>query len=194
MPFIGRVAYIVLGWFILPFVLLYAVSKNLKHLPKPFYYWDNEEDGFYGDKRRHWDTDGDGVKDDGWYENYLNIEYDSLSFFGKWWHCYRWCALRNPAWNLRYHPWIGKDLRDVTYRYTGNTYEHNYGSGKRTKKWYTLYLDNGGKANYRLIPITKNKSLQIRWGWKVYPYLDFKNLPKYKTHSVYVISFRRKNF
>ena len=175
--FIYRIIYNIIGKLILFPVVIYSVYKHKANLPKWAFYFDNAEDGFTGNKR-------------GWYDNYLDIKVADLSLFKQSWLAYRWCAIRNPAWNLRFHPKISIDVSSSVLEFKGNTRSHDY---KKGRQWYDIVIDDKYKSHFRLYPLTKIKSLYIRWGWKIYPefYKSIPpSLPKYKKRSVWTISIR----
>ena len=67
--FLVRYLYILLGYFILIPVVGYAEFFRMADLPKLFFYFSNEEDGYHGNKalRKY-----RGYK--GFYEHYLGVE------------------------------------------------------------------------------------------------------------------------
>ena len=92
MGFLLRILYILWGKIIMLPVCYYCICNSMDKLPEFFYYFDNEEDGYNGDKR-------------GWYSGYLDKDISTLSNIKRSWYAYRWSAWRNPCWNLRYHPY-----------------------------------------------------------------------------------------
>lgn len=183
MSFLLRILYILWGFIILFPVCFYSIGKN--SLPKFFYYYDNEEDGFTGNKRV-WNWGGVG-EPRGWYDDYLGIEIAKLSRLKQAWYAYKWSAFRNPAWNLRFHPYISIPITDDTVMtIKGNTVKHDWKAGKQ---WYDVVTDGKYNSHFRLIPIGTNKSLYLRWGWKIYP--EFAgNVPDNKGRSIQAISIR----
>lgn len=165
----------VIGWFILLPLIAYCKHKGLKKLPQWAFTWDNEEDGYDGLKGRFWK----------WY---LGTKGKTPNL----WTAYWWCAFRNPCWNLRYHKWasISVKIADVSIEHTGNTNHHDYVKGYQ---WYDTVINGKYKSHFRLIPVTSDKSLYLRWGWKIYPsyYVSgLKEVPKYKDRSVWALSIR----
>lgn len=181
MGFLLRALYILWGFIILFPVCFYSIGK--KNLPKLFYYYDNEEDGFTGNKRVMFGPN----HDKGWFDDYLGIESSKLSRFKQAYYAYKWSAMRNPAWNLRFHPLICIIINNKTvFDIEGNTVKHDWKPGKQ---WYNCVIDKKYKSYFRLIPLTKTKSLYLRWGWKVYP--EFAgNIPDNKGRSIQAISIR----
>ena len=188
MKFLLSLLYKLWGVVILFPVVLYSKYKGYSNLPKLFYVYDNEEDGYDGNKRKQWyskyGTQGAKL---GWYDGYLGIDSSKMSTTMRTWYAYRWCALRNPAWNLRYHKYISINANKVKYDITGNTKSHDW---KRGYQWYDVLIDNKYESHFRLIPLTKYKSLYVRWGWKIYPEFYGKELPKYKRRSLQTITLR----
>ena len=175
--FIYRIFYNLIGKIILFPVVFYSLYNNKTNLPNWAFYFDNAEDGFTGNKR-------------GWYDNYLTVTASGLGIFKQSWLAYRWCAVRNPAWNLRFHPKISIDVSSSTLELKGNTRSHDY---KQGKQWYNVVIDGKYKSYFRLYPVTKTKSLYVRWGWKCYPIFYKPNslgVPEYKKRSVWTISIR----
>ena len=173
MRFILRLLYILWGKLILlPICYKYAGHDNL---PVRWHYYDNAEDGFSGNKR-------------GWYDNYLGITAANLPRWKQAWYAYRWSAWRNPAWNLRFHPYLSIPINDDTVMsIKGNTVSHDWKEGRQ---WYDVVSDGKYSSHFRLIPISKNKSLYLRWGWKIYPEFYQKKIPKYKSRSIQAITIR----
>jgi hypothetical protein len=126
--------------------------------------------------------------DTGWYDNYMGIEAAKLSRFKQAWYSYRWSALRNPAWNLRFHPKVSIAINDQTKMIiTGNTVSHDWKAGKQ---WYDVITDGKYKSHFRLYPLTKTKSLYLRYGWKIYPEFHGGKTPEHKRRSIQAITFR----
>ena len=105
-------------------ITLYATARKLDQLPILNSIFGCEEDGWNGNgtdpnnPRQGWqegvyhkfveDKDKkDGVNYQGWWYDYLQINYSELSFIKRWWLGYKWCALRNTCWNLRLSDWFG---------------------------------------------------------------------------------------
>jgi len=169
--------YTILGWFIMPFVVTYAVLRNRDTLPEYFFTFDNMEDGYTGNKR-------------GWYDKYNGHVAKKLSKLKQIWYAYRWCALRNPAWNLRFHKRASRDVSYMRLHFKGTTRSHDWVEGYQ---WYNCIFNRTCQSHFRLIPITKNTSLYLRWGWKIYPEfyrVDPPNLPLYKKRSIKTVSIR----
>jgi hypothetical protein len=169
-----KLVYMIVGWFMLLPLVAYCKHKGLSKLPQWAFTWDNEEDGYDGDKT-------------GWYSRYLGKPVSI-------WNAYIWCAWRNPCWNIRYHRHasISVKVADVMLQYRGNARHHTYVKGYR---WYDTVINDKYKSHFRLIPITATKSLYVRWGWKIYPHYYSpewlgKEVPKYKERSVWTITVR----
>lgn len=177
--------YTIIGWIILPFVITYSVIKGSTTLPDFFFTFDNMEDGYDGNKR-------------GWYDKYNNHIVKELSKLKQVWYAYRWCAMRNPAWNLRFHKNASIAVSHIHLQHVGTTRSHDWAEGFQ---WYdcTFQVDfETYKAHFRLIPITKNKSLYVRWGWKIYPefYATMarqSRIPQYKKRSIKTLSIRLRS-
>ena len=168
MKFILRILYILAGKLILlPICYKYAGHDSL---PSRLYYFDNAEDGFSGNKR-------------GWYDGYLGIKISKLPRYKQAWHSYIWCAWRNPAWNLRFHPYLSIPINDDTVMdIKGNTVSHKWKAGLQ---WYDVVSGGEYKSHFRLIPISKSKSLYLRWGWKIYPEFYQEKIPEYNCRQRY---------
>ena len=117
-----------MGYIIVLPLCIWAILRDESNFPKWAYYYDNEEDGFDGDKR-------------GWYSGYKKYNIREKSKMYRIWSAYGWSAWRNPAWNLRFHPFISVDVTKLQrYSFTGNTYHHNitysFNPEKKDKKSY----------------------------------------------------------
>lgn len=162
-----------IGWFMLLPLVAYCKHKGLSKFPQWAFTWDNEEDGFDGEKHQ-------------WYSNYLGKPVSV-------WNAYVWCAWRNPVWNIRYHKYASISVKkeDVhTFECIGNAKHHGYETGF---KWYDTVINGKYKSHFRLIPLTSDKSLYVRWGWKIYPhyYVNKKSvLPLYKERSIFTVTLR----
>ena len=170
-----------------PFLNAYCVIKGLDSYPAKFYYYDNEEDGFDGDKR-------------GWYSDYLKTDIKSNKL-KRWFYSVLWCY-RNLAFNSRYHPKCSVDVtQPKNIRFKGNTHHHevkwSLEPEVKETKWYKFTANFEGKdytTRFWLIPLG-NKWIYIRFGLKVYPfyYLDDRWLsriekdgwPKHKDKGVF---------
>lgn len=181
-----RILLMILGWFICPVAI--ATAKNGK-FRQCFYWFDNEEDGYWGDKL-------------GWYSNYLGRDLNV-------WDHYIWCAWRNPVFNLRYVPWFSCDTEQASQiRFEGNTYNKRYEwslDKERKHIWFNFSCMAEGKRRkmkFHLIPITKKYSLKFIMGWKFYPrhYLEpvwikriaEEGFPQYKDRAIYTLGLSLK--
>lgn len=186
-----------LCWGVLALLVLPIQCYRRKDtLPKWCYYFDNAEDGFDGDKL-------------GWYSNYLGKEISKERWLQRAWISYKWSVLRNPCFNLRYHPLLSVDVtqpKDIVYR--GNTYFHtrkwHYDKNETGKLWYWISAKYDGKERHSfffLLPIPfTDKDLYLRFGLKIYPrhYFDKywldkiskEGWPHAKDKGVYAISIR----
>ena len=191
-----RVCFIVVWVLIAPLVLLVACYQRRDKLWDWCYYFDNDEEGF----------DGDDV---GWYSKYLGKSIDKDKWLHRTYISYKWSALRNPCYNLRYHPWLSVDVQSpVDMKYRGNTYFHtrgwHYDKDYKGTLWYWItakYEGNTHHSMFFLIPIVfTSKSLYFRIGLKIYPrhYFDKywldrikkEGWPKNKEKGVPAISIR----
>ncbi len=174
----------VVGWFILFPICYKAISKGRDSLPVKHYYYDNEEDGFTGNKRKVFGKD----HDKGWYEDYLGKDMSELSHFKQAWYAYKWSAWRNMSWNLRFHPKVSMTINEHTRMdIKGNTVSHEWKAGKQ---WYDVVTNGEYKSSFRLIPLTKHSSLYLRWGWKIYPEYHGGKIPEHKRRSIQAMSIR----
>jgi len=171
-----RVWYNLKGKFILKPIIKKSIEEGASELPSEYFYYDNAEDGFDGNKR-------------GWYDNYLDIKAKELPLEEQVKHAYTWCANRNPCWNMRYHPDASIDLTKLTTKWKGSTWSHKWQKGFQ---WYRCTTGDKYKSTFMLIPIWKDKSIYCRVGWKIYPEftMEGRKLPKYKERSVWTISLR----
>lgn len=194
--FLLRILFILLWVVISPFVLGYSCMKGDITLPKLFYYFDNDEDGF----------DGDSL---GWYSDYKGVDIRNSHGLKRWWYSYLWSVWRNPCFNLRYHPKISYDVTSPeNIDYKGNTYHHNrewsYTKDKSATLKYKMTAEyNGRKAtsHFYLIPFM-GKDIYIRFGLKIYPRHYFESywidkikeegFPKFKDRGLYAFTIRVK--
>lgn len=204
--FLLRILLSLIGLPLLVIPTLWATYKDLNELPWGLdKVWGNREDGWDGDgtQRHFWDLDGSVNKEtgvQGWWPDYLRqqgVIWNELSFIKKWWYSYSWCALRNPAWNVRYLPYVSTsvDVLDVlSFTHEGNT-EVVDGDSK-VELWYNLVFENKEgvfESRYRHKHLFKNYFLHLRWGWKVYPELLSKGVtPPFKDRSVYIFQVKIK--
>lgn len=188
--FYSRLELQFLGLFIVPIAILTAKDGKFR---KCFYWWDNEEDGYTGNKR-----------------NWLMDNRPNLN--GKWWSSYNWSALRNMAWNARYHPKcsisaLGEDVTEI--RFEGNTHNKDYryslasykaGKVIRERIWFKFSAIVDGKrryCEYEMVPINDTESRETLTGWKFYPnfYLEHywvekikrEGWPDYKDRLIYTM-------
>jgi hypothetical protein len=173
-----RLFYNIKGKLILKPIIKKAILAGEDNFPIEYFYYDNAEDGFNGNKR-------------GWYDGYLGLTVSELTLKEQIKHAYTWCANRNPCWNMRYHPKASLDLTKLKTEWKGSTYKHEYQKGYQ---WYRCTTGGKYKSTFLLIPVTSKKSIYFRFGWKVYPEFTMENkkLPIYKERSVWTVSFRIK--
>jgi hypothetical protein len=188
-----RLLIILIGFPLLIIPTLYATARNLNELPWGFNkIYGNAEDGWNGngEQRRFWGGQG-------WWPNYLDIVWSEQSFFKRWWFGYKWCAIRNPSWNLRLIPFFSISVEPYNVfdlRIKGNTLVHD--KTGISKKWYTVTwvtIDNEKKsANFVYKRVYKNIFIALRYGWKVYPDLMItkKIMPINKDRSIYSVKFK----
>lgn len=112
--FVLRVGLILSGFFIVPFGLLFSKpdesvsdGRVIDTFPRWLWVWGNDSDGTWGDKRNWWDTNADGQVLWGILPLLRKLKLPipvqtSKSFLSRYW----WCAVRNPANNLRWVPGI----------------------------------------------------------------------------------------
>lgn len=197
--FIIRLGYILYWIVVSPFVLYKACRDKRDTLPEKYYYFDNEEDGFDGNKRN-------------WYNNYLgkNITKDMVR--QRWLISCRWSAWRNPPFNLRYKDSTSYNIvSPENINFKGNTYHHearySLEPNKKEVKWYKLTATYDGKKAtswFYLIPLWKGKALYLRFGLKLYPanYFDKwwlakiekEGWPKYKDKGIIACTFRIRDY
>jgi len=188
LQFILRVVIIIMGLFVCPIAILSAKDGKF---PKWAYVWDNDQDGYDGNKK-------------GW------LARKRPDINARWWSAYYWCALRNPAFNLRYWDYTSIDVTTYDdFWFDGNTHAKNYANSfykVRRKIWFDFSILKGEteyRCIYKMFPVRRDKSIEIFIGWKLYPYLylresDIKEIelngfPKYKTRAVPVFSIKLVN-
>lgn len=183
--FIIGAIYGIIGKLIMFPVIMYTLHKNKSTLPDWAFYFDNQEDGFTGNKRLLWSGKG-------WYDNYLGITAKEHSLLYQTWRAYVWSTRRNSAWNIRFHPSASMDVSSSTIELKGNTRSHDYTEGYQR---YNIVIDGKYKSFFRLIPITSKISVYLRWGWKIYPeyYIGGATVPEFKDRSIWTISVRLKS-
>lgn len=187
-----------LCWVVIGFpTLLVACYQKRDKLWDWAYYFDNDEEGF----------DGSGAE---WYDNYLGIDIDSLPWYKHAWISYKWSALRNACYNLRYHPKISYDVTNPqNIKLEGNTIFHGLewmpDKDVRNTKWYKMTATYEGKEKkswFYLIPTIRGRWIYIRFGLKIYPRhyfdnywlgrIDKEGFPTYKRRGLDVFSIRVK--
>ena len=198
--FILRVIIILIAIPLLIPVTIYAVYRKLQFLPFGLNkFLGNEEDNWDGNggalvKRKAW-LSPDGSTMQGWWYDYLNLNYHKLSFWQRWWLSYKWCALRNPAWNLRNVDLFSisvkkNDSRIIAIK--GNT-DKTDSTSKKDLSYTVEFASNSRlyKSYYRL-KVFSWGALMFRWGWKIYPDLMMsdKPMPIHKTRSVYICQIK----
>lgn len=163
------------GIFILYPVIRKALKQGAKSLPPKYKDYQNDEDGYWGDKNKH-----KGNNYMGWWSNYNGFDISKLSFNKRVWYAYKWSAFRNGAYGLRtkkgYAANMDPTTGNVSVAHNGNTLIHSYKSTRqhekwRKKLWYDVIWHSNGefyKSSFRLYPIF-NKNLYVRFGWKFYP-------------------------
>lgn len=123
-----RVFLILLGFLVVPLALPFLTIEgpplaftqapgfwSLGRLPAWAWLWSNDRDGALGDKR-------------GWWHLNAPFGLGAYHWFSKFW----WLAIRNPANNMRFHPWFSCPLTECDYRYWGNeSVEDRPGQGGR---------------------------------------------------------------
>lgn len=142
-----------------------------KQLPDNLWLWSNKLDGLFGDKRGEW-----------------FVEYCGARFNR--WTAYQWCALRNPANNLRHINWLSAYLPNLKIWWAGS---NQYANDKKGKDgWYFAWARNKETGfcyfgfvawipyelkvrefNYRVVQVVYDyflfRGLHIKAGWKIAP-------------------------
>lgn len=191
LPF--RLIVILLGIPLLIIPTIYATIKDLNELPWGLNkIYGNAEDGWNGngEQRRYWHGQG-------WWPMYLGVQWYQLSLFKRWWLGYKWCALRNPAWNLRLLPFFSISVEPqhiMNFKISGNT-NTQVKSGNIEYNYDVSFETNTGKkckSHFRYKRLKGAKFLYLRWGWKIYPDLMLKGdkMPKNKDRSVYIVQVK----
>jgi len=168
-------------------VTLYATAKDLKRLPfgldsiagcEEDCWNGNGEDpsnprqGWIPGKQGIWHEDRSvnkpaGVQ--GWWPDYLGLDWNELSWIKKWWLGYKWCAFRNLCWNLRLRKWFSTNIHyDNIEILEYNSDYYNY-----KVVWKDL---NGNKYFMRR---KKFLGMTFEWGWEYYDYIHNKSDPRY---------------
>lgn len=152
-----------LGLFMVPLGLLFC-KKDSEHMPKLFWFWDNDRDGINGDGREPTATDPGA----GWKGN-EHTQGNQQSM----WNRFRWLAIRNPANNFGYL--IGfKQTADVTYHSIGNPQTSDQG---QSGTLFVVALKNNIIVSYAFYlvfqyPFAKSKCLRFFSGWKIQDNID----------------------
>jgi len=202
--FLIRLGHILKGIFVLIYPTFIATRDNLAELPFGYdLIHGNKEDGWNGNivTRRFWDGQG-------WWPSYLGVVWDELSFMKKWRLGYQWCAIRNPAWNVRYLPSASTsvDTIDVLrYLLSGNC--DRVDKESQDNLFYDFEFLNSDGVHYGYYRHTRIYSLpevrigsyilikggarylHRRWGLKVYPQYFGGKVPLYKQRSVPIYQF-----
>lgn len=167
------------GIFILYPIIRKAMKAGQETLPAKYSVYDNDEDGYWGDKNKH-----ESNNYLGWYSNYLGKDISKLSLNWQVWYAYRWSAFRNGAFGLRKDKDYAADMNPTTgvvkiLQIEGNTDTHEYRYShekKRQKIWYNVVWESNNKqyvSKYRMfpvkIPFIGDRDIYVRWGWKFYP-------------------------
>jgi len=123
-----RVFLILLGFLVVPAALPFLSIEgppiaftqapgfwSLRRLPFWAWLWSNDRDGALGDKR-------------GWWHLNAPFGLGAYHWFSQLW----WLAIRNPANNMRFHPWFSCPLTECDFRYWGDkSVEDRPGQGGR---------------------------------------------------------------
>lgn len=188
-----RILIILLGFPLLIIPTIYASIKDLNELPWGFNkIYGNAEDGWNGNglQRRYWGGQG-------WWPAYLKVNWYELSPLKRWWLSYKWCAYRNPAWNLRLLPWFSisvEALDIIKFSHRGTT-DTQIKSGT-TEHYYDVSFETTSgrkcKSHFRYKRINSSAFLYIRWGWKIYPnyMIAGGKMPINKDRSVYALQIK----
>lgn len=191
LPF--RMLIILIGIPLLIIPTIYASLRDLNELPWGLNkVYGNAEDGWNGngEQRRLWGGQG-------WWPAYLGVNWYELSKLKRWWLSYKWCAIRNPAWNLRLIPWFSLSVEKeniVNFKYSGNTRTQTKSGNVETYYDISFETISGRKckSHFRYKRLSDGKFLYLRWGWKIYPehMMARGKMPKNKDKSVYAIQIK----
>jgi hypothetical protein len=152
---------------LLPLPTLYATLRKLDRLP-----WGLDplfgcmEDGWNGTgcdpmfPRKYW-INVDGKTIQGWWPDHLGLIWDDLAWYDQWWLGYKWCALRNFAWNSRLLKWFGisihfRDIKVVWFEESPN--------GEATYIW----VGPDGKQQFKKRRLVFGKL--VEYGYEFYPW------------------------
>lgn len=176
---------LVLGFIAVPIGLLFlqdgkSVSdgRPIKNLPKWLWLWGNDADGSDGDNRLWWDKNADEQVLFGLFpflrKKGINVPtLNSKNYLSRLW----WMAIRNPANNLRFVPYISCPVKECNVTFFGQ-YEVKDKLGK--EGWQLVIAKHKKKdmiwmGLYWVIKYpNSNLGLRMRFGYKVQPkdYID----------------------
>lgn len=184
--FLHRFVLGLIGIIILIPVTLYATWKKLNKLPlgldKVF---GCEEDGWNGNgidpnnPRQFWkpddwhniheDRNGNPTGTQGWWADYLKIDWGKQYFLKRWWLGYRWCAWRNMCWNLRLQDWFSDSIHYDDIKVT---------KLKDTVPIHCEWVNKEGKK--RFIKQKKLFGILFEYGWEFKPEIFNPEKPEYE--------------
>jgi len=118
--------------------------------------WGNEEDGVYGPLWWQHRT-GTYLSPSGGWRHKLRVA----------WSAYRWSALRNPANNMRFIPWINPAIVPAHIQHipvwTWPATSPSYGSSLGWFCWQGVY------SGLCLFPVIRGQQFRLWIGWKLKP-------------------------
>lgn len=181
--FILKTFFIVFGLIAVPIGLPFlrkeiSVSdgRYIYNLPMWLWIWGNDADGSDGDKRLWWDSVCDGEVFFGIRPIIRKFKKDFPVIHAQHWSArFWWLAVRNPANNLRYIPWLSCKPADCIIQYFG---QEKVKDKIGYEGWQLVYaVENKPRA----IPLAwigfylvvkypgTNNGLRLRFGYKVEP-------------------------
>jgi hypothetical protein len=177
---------------LLPVPTLYATLRKLDRLPWGLdYIFGCREDGWNGtgcdpQNPRKLFTKVDGITLQGWWPDYLGLIWDDLAWYHQWWLSYKWCALRNFAWNLRLLDWFStsihynditvtkmeKDGHRITVLWTSTNGKKYY---FKRRKLINTWWDYGYEFHYELFDPTHPWYVKVRQQGYTFDVTPFKD-------------------
>jgi len=137
-----RIALALLGLITVPLGVSYCMASGKDKFPKILWLWDNEEDGYDGNKK-------------GWYDWYLK-KYKGkqpVTGFKRWLRSVNWSMLRNPTNNMQRAKWISWPVynpQDIVIKKDSDGYGHTIAIKPEGSKIYHLSLKKDlGKIRFR---------------------------------------------
>ncbi|MNJ51366.1 hypothetical protein D3C77_466680 [compost metagenome] len=147
-------------------------GRPIVNLPRWVWLWGNDFDGLDGDRRRWWADNCDALV---WFGLRPLLRRCGLalgplpveSWSARWW----WAAVRNPANNLRFLPWVSCPVSECDFAYLGRySVEDKPGKGG----WQFVRATRRGAASrwygfYAVRVLSESTAAVLRLGFKIKP-------------------------